>query len=397
MTGRTLSGLERLVTGDSSPFKNERVGLLTHPAAITSDGRHAAHALLDATAPGTGAAAANDLRALFGPEHGVLGTAQAGESEAGATTDSSTGLPVYDTYHHSVDHLSGMLAESRIDVLAVDLQNSGARFFTYESSLYDAMAAAAKVDVRVCVLDRPNPLGGVAVAGPILDEAYSSFVGRAAIPVRHGLTMGELGGLFAARLGVEPPQVVTLAGWDPAKQFPATGLPWVPPSPNLPTPASALVYPGTCFLEGTNVSVGRGTTTPFELVGAPWLDRGFAERLRAADLPGLAVREAYATPAFDQYAGQQICGAQLHVTDPSAVDPLAIGVTILCALRDGWLGRLKFRDKHFDLLAGSDALRTALNKGRTAEEILAEWREPARRFAEVEREPYLLYPRDGEC
>ncbi|WP_194922963.1 exo-beta-N-acetylmuramidase NamZ family protein [Catenulispora pinisilvae] len=382
----TVSGLERLVHA-GKPFAGQRVGLLTHPAAITSDGRHAAHALLDA---GT------DLRALFGPEHGVLGTAQAGESES-AATDSSTGLPVYDTYNHSVEHLSGMLAEARIDVLAVDLQNAGARFFTYESSLYDALAAAAMVGVRVCVLDRPNPLGGQAVAGPILDEAYSSFVGRAPIPVRHGMTMGELGGLFAARLGVEAPEVVTLAGWDPARLFSATGLPWVPPSPNLPTPISALIYPGTCFLEGTNVSVGRGTTTPFELLGAPWLDRGFAERLRAAEPAGIAVREAYATPAFDRYAGQLICGAQLHVTDPEAVDPLTVGVTVLCALRDGWLGRLRFRDKHFDLLAGSDRLRTALNKGCSAEEILDEWREPARRFAEVEREPYLLYARDGEC
>ncbi|MBS2539013.1 DUF1343 domain-containing protein [Catenulispora sp. NF23] len=382
----TVSGLERLVHA-GKPFAGQRVGLLTHPAAITSDGRHAAHALLDAGA---------DLRALFGPEHGVLGTAQAGESES-AATDSSTGLPVYDTYNHSVEHLSGMLAEARIDVLAVDLQNAGARFFTYESSLYDALAAAALIGLRVCVLDRPNPLGGQAVAGPILDQAYSSFVGRAPIPVRHGMTMGELGGLFAARLGVEAPEVVTLAGWDPARLFGATGLPWVPPSPNLPTPISALIYPGTCFLEGTNVSVGRGTTTPFELLGAPWLDRGFAERLRAAEPAGIAVREAYATPAFDRYAGRQICGAQLHVTDPGAVDPLAVGVTVLCALRDGWLGRLRFRDEHFDLLAGSDGLRTALNKGRSAEEILEEWREPARRFAEVEREPYLLYARDGEC
>lgn len=392
----TVSGLERLVdlsSGRGTPFAGQRVGLLTHPAAITSDGRHAAHALLEAGA---------DLRALFGPEHGVLGTAQAGQSEA-AATDSSTGLPVYDTYDHSVDHLSGMLAESRIDVLAVDLQNSGARFFTYESSLYDALAAAAIVGVPACVLDRPNPLGGCQVAGPVLQEQYSSFVGRAAIPVRHGMTMGELGRLFAARLGVEAPEVVALAGWDSAALFPATGLPWVPPSPNLPTPISALIYPGTCFLEGTNVSVGRGTTTPFELIGAPWLDRGFASRLRDAALEGMlagiAVREAYATPAFDRYAGQQICGAQLHVTDPDAVDPLAVGVTVLCALRDGWLGRLRFRERHFDLLAGSDELRTFLNKGLSAAEILEQWREPARRFASVERAPYLLYPRDrdGEC
>ncbi|ACU73376.1 conserved hypothetical protein [Catenulispora acidiphila DSM 44928] len=391
----TVSGLERLVdpgVGRGKPFAGQRLGLLTHPAAITSDGRHGAHALLEAGA---------DLRALFGPEHGVLGTAQAGESEASAT-DSSTGLPVYDTYNHSVEHLSGMLAESRIDVLAIDLQNSGARFFTYESSLYDAMAAAAMVGVPVCVLDRPNPLGGREVAGPVLHQEFASFVGRAAIPVRHGLTMGELSRLFADRLGVETPEVVKLAGWNAAHLFPATGLPWVPPSPNLPTATSALLYPGTCFLEGTNVSVGRGTTTPFELVGAPWLDRGFAERLRAAapaglaGLAGITVREAYATPAFDRYAGQQICGAQLHVTDPDAVDPLAVGVAVLCALRDGWLGRLRFRDKHFDLLAGSDELRTALNKGSSAEEILERWREPARRFAEVERKPYLLYPRDGE-
>ncbi|GAA2049273.1 DUF1343 domain-containing protein [Catenulispora yoronensis] len=396
----TRSGLERLINASSptpTPFAGERLGLLTHPAAITSDGRHAAHALLDAKA---------DLQALFGPEHGVLGTAQAGSSEAARTdsssadssaasnTDSSTGLPVYDTYQHTVDHLSGMLAESRIDVLAVDLQNTGARFFTYESSLHDALAAAALVGVRVCVLDRPNPIGGQVISGPILDETFASFVGRAPIPVRHGMTMGELAGFFAARLGVPAPEVIPLAGWDPARMFDATGLPWVPPSPNLPTAASTLLYPGTCFLEGTNVSVGRGTTTPFELIGAPWLDRSFAERLRAANLPGVVVREAYATPAFDLYAGEQICGAQVHVTDPDAHDPLALGATVLCALRDGWPERLAFRERHFDLLSGTDRFRTDLLRGATAREILAGWQRPARRFA-AERAPFLLYPRDG--
>jgi uncharacterized protein YbbC (DUF1343 family) len=381
----TVSGLEQLCVSRSGvPFAGERVGLLTHPAAITSDGRHAAHALLDAK---------TDLRALFGPEHGVLGTAQAGDSES-APLDTSTGLPVYDTYRHTVDHLAGMLAESRIDVLVVDLQNVGARFFTYESSLYDALAAAAMVDVRVCVLDRPNPLGGVLVSGPVLDAAFASFVGRAAIPVRHGLTMGELGGFFAARLGVPAPEVVPLQGWDARSLFSATGLPWVPPSPNLPTAVSALVYPGTCFLEGTNVSVGRGTTTPFELVGAPWLDRSFAERLRGSGLAGIAVREAYSTPAFDLYAGEQICGVQLHVPDPDAVDPLAVAATVLCALRDGWPERFTFRERHFDLLAGSDRFRHDLADGRSAEMILAGWRDPARRFA-MERGPFLLYPRDG--
>ncbi|NUR28630.1 MAG: DUF1343 domain-containing protein [Catenulispora sp.] len=397
----TVSGLDQILEGtndvrsfpvsssgtenrDDRPFAGQRVGLLTHPAAVTADGRHAAHALLDAK---------TDLRALFGPEHGVLGTAQAGDSES-ALIDTSTGLPVYDTYRHTVDHLSGMLAESRIDVLVIDLQNVGARFFTYESSLYDALAAAAPVGVKVCVLDRPNPLGGRAVSGPVLDEAFASFVGRAAIPVRHGMTMGELGGLFAARLGVPAPEVVPMRGWDAGRLFGATGLPWVPPSPNLPTPTSALLYPGTCFLEGTNVSVGRGTTTPFELVGAPWLDGSFAERLREAGLAGIAVREAYATPAFDVYAGEQICGVQLHVADPDAVDPLAVGVAVLCAVRDGWPEALTFRERHFDLLAGSDRLRKDLVAGVAAGAILDGWRDAARRFAEV-RKPFLLYARDG--
>lgn len=411
----TVSGLERLVSGSfaaaaprscpstpvitsvsssvsssrsknerDQPFAGERVGLLTHPAAITSDGRHAAHALLNAKV---------DLRALFGPEHGILGTAQAGDSES-ASVDASTGLPVFDTYNHSVDHLAGVLAESRIDVLVVDLQNVGARFFTYESSLFDALAAAAIVGVRVCVLDRPNPLGGLAVSGPVLDEAYASFVGRAPIPVRHGMTMGELAGLFAALLKVPAPEVVPLAGWDPARMFASTGLPWVPPSPNLPTSISALVYPGTCLLEGTNVSVGRGTTTPFELIGAPWLDRSFAERLRGAGLAGVTVREAYATPAFDLYTGEQICGVQLHVTDPEVFDPLAVGVAVLCALRDGWPDQLTFRERHFDLLAGSDRLRRDVASGVSAEAILAGWQSAANQFA-AERSPYLLYHRDG--
>ena len=378
------TGLARLLTADRPPFRGERLGLLTHPAAVTPDARHAVPALLDAGA---------DLRALFGPEHGFRGTAQAGSAEA-RSIDPTTGLPVYDTYLATLPALRGMVEEAGIDVLAVDLQHVGARFFTYEASLYDAIAATAGTGTRIAVLDRPNPLGGVVVQGPVLEPAFSSFVGREAIPLRHGMTLGELAGLFAQRLGAEPPEVVELRDWSPSALLPATGLPWVPPSPNLPTPAAALCYPGTCLLEGVELSVGRGTTTPFELLGAPWLDGSFAAELRALDLPGVLFREVWTTPSFDAHAGERICGVQFHVTDPQAFDPLAAGLAVLTTLRAGWPDRLVFKERIFDLLAGTDRLRRQILAGQSHSSILASFHEESTRFATVDRLPHLRYPRD---
>ncbi|HEY2792736.1 MAG TPA: DUF1343 domain-containing protein [Micromonosporaceae bacterium] len=367
-------GIHRLL--DSAPV-GKRLGLVTHPAAVLPDLTLGLDALLAAGQP---------VVAVFGAEHGLRGTGQAGESED-ATVDEVTGLPVYDTYRHG---FADALADSGIDVLLVDLQHVGARFYTYESTLYDAIAAAAAAGVRIHVLDRPNPAGGVEVGGPVLNPEFASFVGRAPIPMRHGLTMGELARLFASLHGAPVPEVATMDGWTRSRRFDATGLPWVPPSPNLPTAASALTYLGTCLFEGTNLSVGRGTTTPFEVVGAPFLDRALVEALRAQALAGTAFRECAFTPAFDVHAGERLPGLAVHVLDADAFDPIRTALTMLTTIAALYPGALEFRESAFDRLCGDDAVRKAICAGASADEIISSW-SPGLISFEATRDSLVLY------
>ncbi|MGI9093626.1 MAG: exo-beta-N-acetylmuramidase NamZ family protein [Mycobacteriales bacterium] len=369
------TGLDRMLQEPPSG----RLGLLTNVAAVTADLRLGADALLGAGA---------DLVALFGPEHGFRGTAQAGESDP-STVDSATGIRVFDTYG-AESGVAGMLAESGIDTMLVDLQNVGARFYTYESSLYDVIAATVGGGPQVTVLDRPNPIGGERIAGPVLDPAFASFVGRAPIPIRHGLTMGELARLFADLLGAPPVDVVELTGWRRGDLFADIGRPWVPPSPNIPTVETTLVYPGSCLLEGCNLAPGRGTTTPFQLAGAPWADDRLVTTMRDAAMPGLLVRDARWMPTFSDYAGQQVTGIAAHVTDADIFDPLLYGVTLLCTAHACWPADFRFRDSHFDRLAGSSRLRTAIEAGTEPAEIVAGWADDEAAFARA-RAAYLLY------
>ena len=377
----TATGLQRLLDDGVRPYRGVRLGLLTHPAAVLPDLGHGLDALLDAGA---------DIRAVFGSEHGLRGTAQAGDSEHDAA-DPVTGLPLFDTYGQDPAGITAQLLKAGVDVLLVDLQHAGSRFYTYESTLYDVVSAAGPAGVEVVVLDRPNPVGGSAVQGPVLDPGFSSFVGRAAVPVRHGMTMGELGGLFAELLGAPRPSVVAMEGWRRDLGFAATGLPWVPPSPNIPTAATALAYPGTCLFEGTELSVGRGTTTPFEVCGAPWLDPATVRELRSAGLPGVAFRQAHFTPTFDRFAGEPVGGVQLHVGDPEAFDPLLTALTVLHTVLRLHPGRPVFRPATFDLLAGSDTVRLALEAGTPPAEIVDGWSRGLSGFRELRR-GHLLYP-----
>ena len=381
MVTTTTTGLARLVADGGRPYRGARLGLLTHPAAVLPDLSHGLDALLDA---------GGRVRAVFGSEHGLRGTAQAGESEHDAV-DPATGLPLFDTYGQDAAGITDQLRTAGIDVLLVDLQHVGARFYTYESTLYDVISAAAPAGVEVVVLDRPNPVGGETVQGPVLDPRFSSFVGRAAIPLRHGMTMGELGGLFAELLGAPRPAVVPMDGWARESDFAATGLPWVPPSPNIPTAATARAYPGTCLLEGTNLSTGRGTTTPFEICGAPWLALAAIQRLRASGLPGVAFRQAYFTPTFDRFAGEPVSGVQLHVTDPSRFDPLLTALTLLHTVRRLHPEEFAFRAPTFDVLAGTDRLRLALEADTPPAEITGLWTAELADFHDLRR-AHLLYP-----
>ncbi|MFC0556990.1 exo-beta-N-acetylmuramidase NamZ domain-containing protein [Planotetraspora thailandica] len=347
---RVRTGLERLVAAPR-PVREGRAGLVTNPTGVLPDLTPAAPALL---------AAGMRLTTLFSPEHGLRGTAQAGAGEADST-DPVTGLPVLDTYRRSADELDRLISASGVDTLVFDVADVGARFYTYIWTMYDLMAAAARLGLRFFVLDRPNPIGGVLVEGPLVEPACASFLGRAPIPVRHALTAGELALAFNREIGAKL-DVVALEGWRREMHFDETGLPWVMPSANMPTLDTALVYPGTGLLEGTNVSEGRGTTRPFELVGAPYVDGRLASELNGTGLPGVVFRDTWFTPTFGKHAGVPVRGVQAHVTDRTAFRPVLTGVSMLHVLRTlhpGEFACLPF----LDLLWGSDSLRGRLEAG----------------------------------
>jgi uncharacterized protein YbbC (DUF1343 family) len=377
-------------------FPGARYGLITNFTGVTSSLTGAAHALIDAGIP---------VVALFGPEHGLQGSVQAGETE-GSTVDETTGLPIFETYLKSEAELDALISASGVDGLIFDMQDIGVRFYTYMWTMLDCMRSAARLGVPFIVLDRPNPLGGTAVSGPGLDPAFASFVGRLDIPMRHGLTMGELARWFSVQLAAraEPaPQldVVRLEGWDPGTFFEATGLPWVPPSPNMPTIDTALAFCGTGLFEGTNVSEGRGTTKPFELIGAPYVDGRLVAELRAEALPGVALREAWFVPTFHKYAGQTLRGVELHVTDRARFEPVRFAVQLMAAFARLYPDDFSFlvpgervdapeRGYAIDRLWGNDTLRLAVQNGRDPRGLIGDVTSPDR----VYPQGTLLYDRE---
>ncbi|MEV4566763.1 DUF1343 domain-containing protein [Nonomuraea sp. NPDC049419] len=351
------TGAERLAA-DPALAGGTRLGLITNPTGVLPDLTPTPDALL---------AAGLNLTALFGPEHGMRGTAQAAGSEADGV-DERTGLPVYDTHKLSGDALDAVVAASGVDTLVFDIADVGARFYTYVWTMYDLMAAAARLGLRFVVLDRPNPLGGTVEEGPLLDPAYASFVGRFPLPLRHGRTAGELAGLYGFDLDLT---VVTMEGWRREMTHAGTGLPWVMPSVNMPTPETALVYPGTGLFEGTNFSEGRGTTRPFELVGAPYLDERFVPALGELGLPGVRFREAWFTPTFHKHAGVPVRGVQLHVHDPAAFRPVLTGLSMLHVARTLHPDELRWEgpELFLDHLWGSGTLKKCLEAGGDPREL----------------------------
>ncbi len=375
MSGGVQLGVDRLLQNfDLVP--GQRWGLITNHTGVTSELELSSTALWKAGAP---------LVALLTPEHGLRGTAQAGESEAGGV-DPETGLRVLDTYLREGDALDQAIAELGLDALILDLQDIGARFYTYSWTMIDCLRSAARLGIPFHVLDRPNPLGGQHVAGPGLAPGFESFVGRMNIPIRHGLTLGELARVGAAQdrldgRDVPEPGVVTMQGWDRHMLWGDTGLSWVMPSPNIPTPESALAFVGNALFEGTSMSEGRGTTRPFELVGAPWLTSAWAEELNAAQLPGVRFRTAWFQPTFSKHAQVAIGGVQLHVTNADTYDPLRTAVTMLTLAMSAPHSDFQWREPawedanprpHFiDLLWGSSSLRLNLDAGN-GHQVLAE-------------------------
>lgn len=398
---RVHTGLEVLLARRLDLLRGRRVGLITNPTGVTLQLEGAAEALLRRGVKVT---------ALLAPEHGLhASTPDAVAVSSGR--DRRTGLPVYSLYGETLKPTPEMLRE--VDVLLFDVQDVGARFYTYIWTMSYAMEAAAAAGLAFIVLDRPNPLGGQIVEGPLLEPAFASFVGRAAIPLRHGLTVGELARFFNEHPGVSAAQasksflrtpiraeltVVPMEGWRREMCYDATGLPWVPPSPAMPTLDTATLYPGTCLVEGTNLSEGRGTALPFQQIGAPWVDGyGLVGGLNALHLPGVRFRPVRFRPTAGKWAGQECEGVHLHVTDRQVLRPVTVGLHLIAVVRTLHPERFAWRVPdagegrwHFDLLNGSDRVRRRLEAGASVEAIAAGWKAERADF-ETWRERHLLY------
>lgn len=377
------TGFERLAAEGYRRLAGRTVGIVTNPTGVTRELRHVVDVLH--------ADDRVDLKAVFGPEHGFRGTAQAGGSE-GRSEDPATGLPVYDTYLKSGQDLADVFTASGVDTVVFDIQDAGARFYTYIWTLYDCMEAAALAGKRFVVLDRPNPVTGRAALGPVLHEEFATFVGRKPIAQQHGMTVAELARLFNGEFLAKPVELETvlMSGWRRADFFDASGLPWVPPSPNMPTPDTALVYPGTCLFEGTNLSEGRGTTRPFELLGAEGIDGRWAAAAEALRLPGVHFREAYFAPTFSKFADKTVGGVQIHVHDRAAFDPVRTGIGLLVTARKVWSGFAWREDDWIDKLTGSTSVRTLIDAGADLDRVTGAWRGELSAFRRT-REKYLLY------
>jgi len=339
------------------------------------------------------------VAAIFGPQHGLWGDTQANMIEWEGFTHPALGIPVYSLYGARRTPDTEMLRG--LDRVVIDLSDVGARPYTYLWTSLLMLRACAEAGIEVVVLDRPNPIDGETIEGPLLSEGYRSFVGLHPLPMRHGLTMGEALTLMAAQEGIgRAPTVVKMNGWRRGMRFDETGLPWVLPSPNMPTPDTALVYPGTVLLEGTNISEGRGTTRPFEIVGAPWIEpRAFAPELDACRLAGVAFRPLSFTPAWDKYAGVQCGGIQIHVTDGRTFQPVRCGASIIAAAarlypRDFRWGEPPYEYERtlppIDIISGSSALRETIDAGREISTLFDAWRADEERFRR-ERAAFLLY------
>lgn len=377
-------GIEVLLDDSSHLVHGRRVGLITNHTGIARDGTSAIDLLV--------AADGIELVALFAPEHGIRGTAPPGQRvESGV--DEQTGLPIHSLYGETRKPTPEML--QGLDALLFDLQDIGTRYYTYISTMALAMQAAAETGIPFVVLDRPNPIGGAQVQGNVVEPEHTSFVGIYPIPMRHGMTVGELARLFNAEFGIDAElYVVPAAGWRRELWFDETGLPWVPPSPNMPSLESATHYPGTCLFEGTNLSVGRGTDAPFQQIGAPWLDgRELARRLNAYALPGVRFEPVTFTPRAPgdgKYDGETVHGVRFLTTERGNYDPTHAGVAALIEAKKLAGARWQWRAGHFDRLAGTHRLREEIEAGRSLAEIVGPWEEQLRTFREVRRR-YLIY------
>jgi len=388
-TTRVRLGSEQLLT--SGMLKNKRVGIVSNPASIDAKFQHIVRVLAETPEVG--------LAAIFGPQHGFRADVQDNMIETAHASDPSRGVPVYSLYSETREPTAEML--KGLDALVVDLQDVGSRIYTFIYTMANCLRAGRKHGVPVIVTDRPNPIGGDTVSGPTLVKGFESFVGQFPIPMRHGMTIGELARFFNDTGGIGADlTVVPMEGWQRGMYYEDTGLPWVMPSPNVPTVESAVVYPGTVLFEGTNVSEGRGTTRPFELIGAPWVDaEALAEKLRTYDLPGVHFRPVVFEPTFQKHARQACGGCQIHVLDRREFRAVESAVAVLVEIRTQNPSAFQWRqppyeyehDKMpFDILAGSSQLRQQIEAGLPVRTIYYSWLQDHERFR-IDRQPFLLY------
>jgi uncharacterized protein YbbC (DUF1343 family) len=389
MARRVRPGIEVLLTRPG-PVRGLRLGLVANPASITPDLVPAWTAL--------GQNPETDLRALFGPEHGISADAQ-DLAEVGSARDPASGLPVHSLYGKTRVPTARMLAG--LDAVVVDLQDVGSRYYTYIYTMQHVLEACARERKRVVVLDRPNPLGGEVVDGNVLEPEYRSFVGMHPLAVRHGMTIGELALMFREELDLDVDlQVVRMRGWRRRVHFEGTGLPWVLPSPNMPTMDTAFVYPGGCLIEGTNLSEGRGTTRPFELVGAPWLDgNALARALEKEQLDGAGFRPVAFTPTFHKHADRLCRGVQVHIRDRERFPAFLTYLLLIHHARKQNPRRFAWREPPYeyeyvkppiDILCGTNSIRETIDAGRSPRRLARGWPRQLQAFRD-RRERYLLY------
>ncbi|MFK7742279.1 MAG: exo-beta-N-acetylmuramidase NamZ domain-containing protein [Planctomycetota bacterium] len=374
---KVATGIDVLAADGCRQLQGRKVGLITNHTGRTADGRRTVDVL---------AAAENvQLTALFSPEHGWQGVV---DEKVGDTVDAATGLKVFSLYGKTRTPTDAMLAN--VDTLVFDIQDIGCRFYTYIATMRNALEAAAQHGLRFVVLDRPNPIGGLAVAGPVLAADNRDFVAAHTVPLRHGMTIGELARMIVGENGLAVDlDIVRCRGWQRADLWHDTGLPWIDPSPNMRRLSQALTYPGIGLVEGTNVSVGRGTDTPFEILGAPWIDaRALAAELTEQQLPGIAFVPVHFTPTASKHRGERCGGVHILLTDWRTFEPVRTGIHVACALHK--LFAASWQTDRLNWLLKDQSSCDAILNGDPADKILARWQQGLRLFG-MRRRPFLLY------
>ena len=384
-------GVEKLLKEKVELVSGARIGLICNQASVNHEYEHAADLFHEQ--------AGIELKALFGPQHGIRGDVQDNMIETDHATDRKTGLPVYSLYSETREPTEAMLQD--VDVLVFDMQDVGCRIYTFIYTMANCMRAARQFGKRVIVCDRPNPINGTQVAGNTLEPEFASFVGLFPIPTRHGMTPGELALLFNKNFNIQCElDVVTMDGWNRDSWHDETDAPWVLPSPNMPTVDAATVFPGTVHFEGTQMSEGRGTTRPFELIGAPYIDPDqYADYLNALQFEGVRFRACAFQPTFQKHARVTCGGVQIHVTDRNVFEPVSVGVAMVKAAYDLYPNDFRWKeppyeyvyDKNpFDVISGTDKIRKAFEQGIGLHELLSSWKQPLQEFHEIRR-AHLLY------